>query len=193
MTARLPSAALAARCTSMSEFSRRKRIGPRVSRSTARTSGANALLVANSASRSSSPSPCTCRQQRYARTSLGNLSKCKACTPLQVDVIGVDKGAQRPKGFARKEVGFGALRIGQSRRKQRLGLGMLTFSRYWSKSATASRSFSASTFSYKASRDLPKPISTLGSPTMRWREAHLRSTMSCRCPWPLTKNYDRPS
>jgi hypothetical protein len=34
---------------------------------------------------------------------------------------------------------------------------------------------------------LPKPISTLGSPTMRWREAHLRSTMSCRCPWPLTK------
>ena len=38
LTARFPSAALAALCTSMSEFWRRKRIGSRVSRSTALTS-----------------------------------------------------------------------------------------------------------------------------------------------------------
>ena len=38
LTARLPKAALAARCTSMSGLLRRKRIGSRVSRSTSRTS-----------------------------------------------------------------------------------------------------------------------------------------------------------
>lgn len=41
LTARFPSAALAALWTSMSGFSRRNRMGPRVSRSTARTSEAD--------------------------------------------------------------------------------------------------------------------------------------------------------
>lgn len=39
LTARLPRAALAARCTSLSLFCRRKRMGSRVSRPTSRTSG----------------------------------------------------------------------------------------------------------------------------------------------------------
>ena len=46
-----------------------------------------------------------------AHTSLRNLGKCQARTPLQIDVVGEDKGAQCSKRLARKEVGFTPLRI----------------------------------------------------------------------------------
>lgn len=93
------------------------------------------------------------------RTSFRDLGKGQARAALQVDIVRVDESAQGSKGLAREEIGFRALRprsapIGiHGGRKWRM---VRTFSRYCKRSATASRSFSASTFSYRASRDLPR-------------------------------------
>lgn len=43
------------------------------------------------------------------RTSLGDLGKGKACTPLKIYVIRIDEGAQCPQGFASEEIGLGTL------------------------------------------------------------------------------------
>ena len=50
---------------------------------------------------------------RGAHTSFGNLGEGQARTPLQVDIVGVDEGAKRPKGLAGEEVGLSALHAGQ--------------------------------------------------------------------------------
>lgn len=73
-TAKLPRAALAARCTSISVLSRRKRMGSRVFLSTGRTS---AIVLA-----------CACSGHHMSwRTSFSNLGKGQACASLQIDVV----------------------------------------------------------------------------------------------------------
>jgi hypothetical protein len=49
------------------------------------------------------------RKKHGLRTSFCDLRKCQAGTPLQVNVIGVDKGAQSPQRLAGEEVGVGSL------------------------------------------------------------------------------------
>jgi hypothetical protein len=80
-TARLPSAALAARCTSISELCKRKRMGSRVSRSTSRTS-----VDKTKGQRDIASLP----PMTATRTSFCDLSKGQTCASLQVDIFGVN-------------------------------------------------------------------------------------------------------
>jgi hypothetical protein len=74
LTAKFPSAALAARCTSMSGFWRRNRMGSRVSRSTSLTSASCGQLPAVVV-------------LQDAGTSFCNLGEGQARRPLQIDVV----------------------------------------------------------------------------------------------------------
>ena len=80
-TARLPNAALAARCTSTSGLWRRNRIGSRVSRPTSLTS---ARKISDDHSDVGS----------RGKTSLSDLCKGKTGTPLKVDIFGIHQGTQ---------------------------------------------------------------------------------------------------
>jgi len=44
-------------------------------------------------------------------TSFCNLGKCQACAALKVDVLAVNKRAERIQRFASEEVGLGSLQI----------------------------------------------------------------------------------
>lgn len=82
-------------------------------------------------------------------TSFCNLSKRQACASLQIDVLRVYKGAESIERFAREEVGLGTLdkvRLAVDERRVDRWC-RLTFSRWFNRSATASRSLSARTFS----------------------------------------------
>lgn len=95
-TAKLPKAALAARCTSMSGFCKRNKIGSKVSRSTSLTSVPVSQHVLVQVESGSSTSFCY-------------LSEGQTRGPLQINIVGIHKGAQCPKGFAGEEVGLGSL------------------------------------------------------------------------------------
>lgn len=51
----------------------------------------------------------TTRSVRISRTSLRDFSECQTGAPLEIDIIGIDEGAQGPKGFTGEEVGLGPL------------------------------------------------------------------------------------
>lgn len=87
------------------------------------------------------PPPAACT----IRTSLGYLSECQTCASLEIDVVGENESAQGPKRLAREEVGFAALGVVNIERDEQGVRGERTFSRYWRRSATASRSLSART------------------------------------------------
>lgn len=53
------------------------------------------------------------RSPHCKRTSLGDLCKGQACAPLEIDIVGVDEGAEGPEGLAGEEVGFATLFISQ--------------------------------------------------------------------------------
>ena len=143
LTAKFPSAALAARCTSMSALCKRNRIGSRVSLSTSRTSRTLCKRVA-----------------RYVGiivfTSLSDFGKCQAGATLEIDIFRVHQGAQRPEGLAREEIGLSSLySLSEQDSQLQLLIAKPTFSKYVSRSATASRSLSASAGSYNPSFDRP--------------------------------------
>ena len=84
-----------------------------MSRSTARTSGVESHVSGPARGGPSWQTRWFCAASHAAprtRTSLSDLSKCQACAPLEVDVIGVDEGAQCSERLAREEIGLGALR-----------------------------------------------------------------------------------
>ena len=104
LTARLPRAALAARCTSISGFWSRNRMGSSVSRSTSLTSASKLVRRIHGGGSSGGGG---------RSTSLCYLGKGQACRPLQINVVRVDEGAEGAEGLAREEVGFGSLQAGQ--------------------------------------------------------------------------------
>lgn len=141
-TARLPRAALAARCTSMSGFWSRNRIGSRVSRSTSLTSRRNVVRC------------CIyvwCRVMYLAllsrqRSSLRTVVD-RCCPSIQAYSArgGVHQKRSRSRLAAQVSMGSSGSRGG----------GQRTFSRKPSRSATASRSLSANTGSYILSLERP--------------------------------------
>lgn len=117
-------------------------------------------------------------------TSLGDLSERQTRASLEVDVVGENKGAQGSEGLAGEEVGLASLRgISLCSVVTRLVGILRTFSRYCRRSATASRSLSARTGSYRPSRDLAvvflESRATRGD---RGPESYLHSMTSCKCP-----------
>ena len=73
-------------------------MGSRVSRSTSLTSS-HTMSVHDSSNRP------------VARTSFCNFGKRQASTSLKIDILRIDKGAQRSKGLPREEVGLASLYI----------------------------------------------------------------------------------
>lgn len=84
----------------MSELCNKKRMGSNVSRSTSRTS-ANTPDVSHHRNNKVSV--------RISRTSFRDFSECQTGTSLEIDIVGIDEGAQGPKGFTGEEVGLGPL------------------------------------------------------------------------------------
>lgn len=97
-TARLPNAAEAARCTSMSGLSRRYRIGSRVALSTGLTSVVHCVSCILLA---------CARSLKHA--SFCDFGKGQAGASLQIDVLAVDEGGECGERFAGEEVGLASL------------------------------------------------------------------------------------
>ena len=139
-----------------------------------------------------SASPSGLREAWASPTSLRYLGKGKARAPLEIDVVRVHERAQSPQRFAREEVHLLPLRKESAHvhitvPKGAGGSGRRTFSRYCRRSATASRSMSARTGSYRPSRDRPT-TQRISEPRSRQRRlchiiSYLRSMSSYRHPW----------
>lgn len=133
-TARLPSAALAARCTSMSGFWRRNKIGSRVSRSTSLTSA----IIALDESVRGVREECVPRSVISAKVRLADL--CKSMLSEYTSVLNARSGSPEKKSVSARCEG-GQFRMWDASAMD----GVDTFSRKPKRSATASRSLSAST------------------------------------------------
>ncbi len=79
---------------------------------------------------------------------LCDFRKCKSGASLEVDIVREGEGCERSKGGTSEEIGGCAVyeSRGQRERETRMPSGVL--SRNWSRSATASRSFSSNRGSY---------------------------------------------
>lgn len=114
MTAKLPKAALAARCTSISGLCSKNKIGSSVSRSTSRTSASSSAYIVprrliGPLRRSAKRSSPSYGSGYWSHTSLCDLGKGQARTALEVDILGEDECAESSEGFAGEEVRLASL------------------------------------------------------------------------------------
>jgi hypothetical protein len=140
-TARLPSAALAARCTSRSGFCSRNRIGSSVSRSTSLTSACgHGQQWFNSRQTQRRGRVQVPRSVISAKVKLAD--RCKSMLSEYTRVLNARRGSPEKKSVSAR---WTKSVYGRATQPCKGGRGRGTFSRKPSKSATASRSLSAST------------------------------------------------
>lgn len=122
LTAKFPSAALAARCTSISGLCSRNRMGSSVSRSTSRTSvcasarksttrpvkGKRGYGLGQPSYAAKSICPASSPEEDI-QTSFSDLGEGQARAPLEVNIVGEDQSAESSQRFPGKEVGLAAL------------------------------------------------------------------------------------